>query len=1074
MSMLSRVPLPKSIVLLLIVLAAFAAPRCSKAQTTTTTTLQTTSCSTTGCSTTLTATVTAGTAPVHPGLVLFCKANVLDCADSLPLGQAQLLTNGTATVKVVLPTGSNSIHAIFQGTKTYSKSESAVQSAMGGGFVATPNPATTTTINATTGQPGFTADVTGYGKIIPKGMVSFLDTSNSNTVIASAPLGSGSIVGSYSSTGLDLSKVPANLLTTPTGASTGDFNNDGFLDVVEVGPDGVNVLLGDGKGGFLPGPAGHNNVGTQLNQVLVADFNGDGKLDIVVPDSSNSKIYISLGNGDGTFTDAAPSALSGSLVFLTQGDFNNDGIPDLISITGSSSTTYAIQPLLGKGDGTFTPSTAFSNGTSFYSLFVADFNRDGNLDLAVQTNGLYGFMLLGNGDGSFTSFPQSVFVGGTITGGDFNNDGIPDMVVWTDHPWYYQGNGDGTFTQTNLNIPASNDRTESIMTGDFNGDGILDVATVMRELTPESGDNLYTYMDFFYGVENKTSGFTLNVVPGSFGLGTTPNPTVVTADFNGEGAPALLAFNTGAGSTPGTAPISSLISYTSEAIAYTPTYAPLSPGTHNIVASYPGDSNHTASVSAPSSITVAAPPPVFTNTSGLQLNGGASLQGTAIQLTDGKPFEARSFFRNYRMSVDGYNTQFDFQITNANSDGFAFVVQSNGPNALGSSGGGVGYGRDPDDTSGPSIPNSYAIIFDLHNNQGEGSNSIRLALNGDVTPGTVPLNGTPGSGLTQAFDLTPSGIDLHSGHPFRANINYNGVVTFYLTDLTNNRTVSYTFQTGDLLRRLKSNGVGDTIGYIGFTAATGATTSDIKILGWNYTYNPCCGSSSNTGPTFGGGFAGGGQYLQLNGGAAISGSALQLTNSSTFEATSAYTTQEIIPEYFATDFDFNMGNGNGDGFAFVLQHQAANAVGMYGGGLGYGPDMPGGSGNKIGKSVAIKFDLHNNAGEGTDSTGIYVDGASPTVPSVNLGPSGINLHNGHTFHARICYCDEANLSLTITDLNDFTVFNTSFPIDLVTTIGPAPPYDSLAWPGFTAGTGASANTIQILNWKWIYYSQYEQ
>src|SRR5580698_8571122 len=82
----------------------------------TTTALQSTSaCSQAGCVTTLTATVTAGTVLVHPGLVLFCRANVLDCADSIPLGQAQLLANGTATLKLILPASSQSIEASFQG-----------------------------------------------------------------------------------------------------------------------------------------------------------------------------------------------------------------------------------------------------------------------------------------------------------------------------------------------------------------------------------------------------------------------------------------------------------------------------------------------------------------------------------------------------------------------------------------------------------------------------------------------------------------------------------------------------------------------------------------------------------------------------------------------------------------------------------------------------------------------------------------------------------------------------------------------------------------------------------------------
>ena len=64
--------------------------------------------------------------------------------------------------------------------------------------------------------------------------------------------------------------------------------------------------------------------------------------------------------------------------------------------------------------------------------------------------------------------------------------------------------------------------------------------------------------------------------------------------------------------------------------------------------------------------------------------------------------------------------------------------------------------------------------------------------------------------------------------------------------------------------------------------------------------------------------------------------------------------------------------------------------------------------------MAVKFDLFSNAGEGPNSTCLYTDGAVPTVPAVNLTPTGINLHSGDTFNAAFTY-NGTTLTVVITD-----------------------------------------------------------
>jgi Legume lectin domain len=107
--------------------------------------------------------------------------------------------------------------------------------------------------------------------------------------------------------------------------------------------------------------------------------------------------------------------------------------------------------------------------------------------------------------------------------------------------------------------------------------------------------------------------------------------------------------------------------------------------------------------------------------------------------------------------------------------------------------------------------------------------------------------------------------------------------------------------------------------------------------------------------------------------------------------------------------------------------------------------------------------MHSDAGEGSNSTGVYVGGASPTAPSTSLAPT-INLHSGHRFHARLDY-DGANLKVSITDLTQYAVFSGAYAVAIPTAVG-----GSTAYAGFTAGTGAGLyDTIKILNWSMSSY-----
>ena len=138
---------------------------------------------------------------------------------------------------------------------------------------------------------------------------------------------------------------------------------------------------------------------------------------------------------------------------------------------------------MGNGDGTFQPPVQYAVGDQPYSIVAADFNHDGNLDLAVANSlSTYVSILMANGDGTFPPATQSPAMGypGFVTVGDFNGDGISDLLaVSYANPCkcigVLFGNGDGTFQNPVITQPSFGFQTVGV--GDFNGDGKLDVVT---------------------------------------------------------------------------------------------------------------------------------------------------------------------------------------------------------------------------------------------------------------------------------------------------------------------------------------------------------------------------------------------------------------------------------------------------------------------------------------------------------------------------------------------------------------------------------------------------------------------
>ena len=302
-------------------------------------------------------------------------------------------------------------------------------------------------------------------------------------------LGNGSFEQSFS-----WSVFFSTTFFTTITVTAAELTGDDDLDLL-IGLNGaLQVLPGDGHGQFLPDSSTRSYVaGYGFNDVTFADFNGDGRRDLRCNSTGSKSVLTFIGNADGTFGIPALPTQWGSTTAAALDDFNEDGLPDIAAVSGSWSTPNGLNDgsvFLGLAAGGFSPALSFraSDFGSGFAVATGDFDGNRHRDLAVGTvsrsqiiqGALYDS--LGRGDGTFGRYRwvPSQTDQTSIAVADFNGDGNDDMAVANGALGTVsirRGDGSGNFSSPFASATYPVGVAPLWVTAtDLDGDGKLDLA----------------------------------------------------------------------------------------------------------------------------------------------------------------------------------------------------------------------------------------------------------------------------------------------------------------------------------------------------------------------------------------------------------------------------------------------------------------------------------------------------------------------------------------------------------------------------------------------------------------------
>lgn len=322
---------------------------------------------------------------------------------------------------------------------------------------------------------------------------------------------------------------PKRFITANTPlVRTGDFSGDGKTDLALLS-GAVSLLVNDGMGGFTPSET--FAAGSAPASLVAGDFNRDGKLDLAAHQSQQREVSILLNAGESRFVAPAIFGVNAINSLLLTADLNRDGRQDVIFADGSFS---GFGVALGNGRGGFGAPTNYNQffSSGLIAMAAADFNQDGNTDLAAAVTGSSSatvILLAADNSGTYSTLRSRRFTVGAavsdLTAADFNGDGRMDLA--TANPLANEvllllndGRG-GLAAPLSLGVGIE---PRSPAAADFNRDGKMDLVTANRNSATMS-----------LLLNNGPAGFESRLI----GVGANPR-LVKTADFNHDGKPDLI------------------------------------------------------------------------------------------------------------------------------------------------------------------------------------------------------------------------------------------------------------------------------------------------------------------------------------------------------------------------------------------------------------------------------------------------------------------------------------------------------------------------------------------------------
>lgn len=275
----------------------------------------------------------------------------------------------------------------------------------------------------------------------------------------------------------NISLAPAvsyDVTGSPYSVFCADLDNDGDLDIAAA-DQFVSILKNNGDGTFQPKV--DYAAGNAPTAVFCADLNRDGYLDLVVTNTSegSESVAILMNNGDGTFSAKVEYPTEARPYSVFCADLDGDGDVDL-AVSNEINSTVSI--FKNNGDGTFQPKVDYGVGAEPYSVSGGDLDGDGDVDLATANWGGYSAsVLINNGDGTFQPnvdcgtgwAPFSIFCA------DLDGDGDLDLATANTHGGVsiLKNNGDGTF-QGEVEYGGGT-HPYSVFCADLDGDGNVDL-----------------------------------------------------------------------------------------------------------------------------------------------------------------------------------------------------------------------------------------------------------------------------------------------------------------------------------------------------------------------------------------------------------------------------------------------------------------------------------------------------------------------------------------------------------------------------------------------------------------------